>query len=66
MFLFPMAFMLVVTIVSLCQTIWANVTNAVDMWNWIRAGLGILLVILAIVLAVEGVQTIFGKKKANA
>ena len=66
MFLFPMAFMLVVTIVSLCQTIWTNVTNAVDMWNWIRAGLGILLVILAIVLAVEGVQTIFGKKKANA
>ena len=66
MFLFPMAFMLVVTIVSLCQTIWANVTNAVDMWNGIRAGLGILLVILAIVLAVEGVQTIFGKKKANA
>ena len=66
MFLFPMAFMLVVTIVSLCQTIWANVTNAVDMWNWIRAGLGTLLVILAIVLAVEGVQTIFGKKKANA
>ena len=66
MFLFPMAFMLVVTIVSLCQTIWANVTNAVDMWNWIRAGLGILLVILAVVLAIEGVQTIFGKKKANA
>ena len=66
MFLFPMAFMLVVTIVSLCQTIWTNVSNAVDMWNWIRAGLGILLVILAIVLAVEGVQTIFGKKKANA
>ena len=66
MFLFPMAFMLVVTIVSLCQTIWTNVTNAVDMWNWIRAGLGILLVILAVVLAIEGVQTIFGKKKANA
>ena len=66
MFLFPMAFMLVVTIVSLCQTIWTNVSNAVDMWNWIRAGLGTLLVILAIVLAVEGVQTIFGKKKANA
>ncbi len=58
MFLFPMAFMLVVTIVSLCQTIITNVKNAVDMWNWIRAGLGTLLVILAVVLAVEGVQTI--------
>ena len=64
MFLFPMAFMLVVTIVSLIQTIITNATNAVDMWNWIRAGLGTLLVILAIVLAVEGVQTLFGKKKA--
>lgn len=63
MFLFPMAFMLVVTIVSLIQTIIANVTNAVDMWNWIRAGLGTLLVILAIVLAVEGVKTIAGQKK---
>ena len=34
------------------------------MWCWIRAGIGTLLVILAIVLAVEGVQTITGKKKA--
>ena len=65
MFLFPMAFMLVVTLVSLVQTIITNVKNAVDMWNWVRAGLGTLLVILAIVLAIEGVQTIFGKKKAN-
>ena len=64
MFLFPMAFMLVVTIVSLIQTIITNVTNAADMWNWIRAGLGTLLVILAIVLAIEGVQTLSGKKKA--
>lgn len=63
MFLFPMAFMLVVTIVSLIQTIITNVTNAVDMWNWIRAGLGTLLVILAIVLAVEGVKTISSQSK---
>ncbi|MDO4344163.1 MAG: carbon starvation protein A [Eubacteriales bacterium] len=63
MFLFPMAFMLVVTIVSLIQTIITNVTNAVDMWNWIRAGLGTLLVILAVVLAVEGVKTITGQAK---
>ena len=70
MFLFPMAFMLVVTIVSLCQTILTNFKNATAgtgevLWCWIRAGLGTLLVILAIVLAVEGVQTIMGKKKAN-
>lgn len=65
MFLFPMAFMLVVTIVSLIQTIITNVTNAVDMWNWIRAGLGTLLVILAIVLAVEGVKTITSQAKSK-
>ena len=65
MFLFPMAFMLVVTIVSLIQTIITNVTNAVDMWNWIRAGLGTLLVILAIVLAVDGVKTITSQAKSK-
>ena len=65
MFLFPMAFMLVVTIVSLVQTIITNVTNAVDMWNWIRAGLGTLLVVLAIVLAVEGVKTITSQAKSK-
>lgn len=64
MFLFPMAFMLVVTIVSLIQTILSNVTNAADMWNWIRAAIATLLVILAMVLAFEGVQTLTGKKKA--
>lgn len=65
MFLFPMAFMLVVTIVSLVQTIITNVTNAADMWNWIRAGLGTLLVVLAIVLAVEGVKTITSQAKSK-
>ena len=70
MFLFPMAFMLIVTIVSLCQTILTNFKNATAgtgevLWCWIRAGLGTLLVILAIVLAIEGVQTIMSKKKAN-
>ena len=63
MFLFPMAFMLVVTLVSLCQTIMTNVSNATAgkgevVWCWTRAGIGSLLVILAIVLAVEGVQTL--------
>lgn len=72
MFLFPMAFMLVVTIVSLCQTIKTNFATvmagaATDaaIWYWIRAGIGVLLVILAIVLAVEGVRTIMNQKKAQ-
>lgn len=69
MFLFPMAFMLVVTIVSLCQTISTNFVAATagtgeTVWCWIRAGIGSLLVILAVVLAVEGVKTISrGAKK---
>ncbi len=63
MFLAPMAFMLVVTIVSLIQTIITNVTKAADMWNYVRAGIGALLVVLAIALSIEGVQTLFGKKK---
>ena len=70
MFLLPMAFMLVVTIVSLCQTILTNVKAATAgagevVWCWIRAGLGTMLVILAVVLAVEGVQTIAKFLKKN-
>ena len=71
MFLFPMAFMLVVTVVSLIQTITTNVKNALAPgaaeagWCWARACIGSLLVILAVVLAIEGVQTIvkYNKKK---
>ncbi len=70
MFLFPMAFMLVVTIVSLCQTIKTNFVTVIGgactdaaIWYWIRAGIGVLLVVLAIVLAVEGVRTIMNQKK---
>ena len=69
MFLFPMAFMLVVTVVSLIQTITTNVKNALAPeaaeagWCWTRAGLGSLLVILAVVLAIEGVQTILKYNK---
>lgn len=68
MFLFPMAFMLVVTIVSLCQTIITNVQNATAGaaeagWCWTRAGIGVLLVVLAVVLAIEGVQTMSKQKK---
>ena len=66
MFIFPMCFMLVVTILSLLQTISANITKAVDMWNYIRAGIGILLVVLAVILAIEGFKTISEQNKAKA
>lgn len=63
MFLLPMAFMLIVTVVSLCQTIITNVKGLAAgtgevAWCAVRAGIGSLLVVLAVVLAVEGVRTI--------
>ncbi len=70
MFYIPMIFMLVVTLFSLCQTISAKVTaitsGAVAAGDWgpyAQAILGALLFVLAIVLAVEGIITIFFKKK---
>jgi len=69
MFFIPMAFMLIVTITSLCQTIlknFGNVTAGADpMWSAIRLVISILLVALAIVIAVDSVKTLAeqGKKK---
>lgn len=67
MFIFPMCFMMVVTICSLCLTIRNQVgmimKGGADWGPYAQAGIGSLLVVLAIVLAVEGFQTIFGKKE---
>ena len=75
MFYIPMAFMLVVTLFSLFQTVSNRIGQitspdpvvqaAVDWGTYAQAILGTLLFILAIVLAWEGVQTIFFKKKAS-
>ena len=72
MFYIPMGFMLVVTLFSLFQTVTArvgmitsdnpDVLAKVDWGTYAQAILGSLLFILAIVLAVEGCMTIFGKK----
>ena len=72
MFYLPMGFMLVVTLVSLFQTVTARVgmitsdnpevLAKVDWGTYAQAILGALLFVLAIVLAVEGCMTIFGKK----
>ena len=63
----PRFFMLAVTIFSLginTKTQFAAIAAGGADWGpWVQAILGILLIILAIVLAVEGVITIFGKKK---
>ena len=70
MFYIPMNFMLVVTILSLCQTIISRFQSifagSAAFATYVQGILAVVLVVLAIVLAVEGIQTIFGGKKKNA
>ena len=73
MFLIPMAFMLCVTIASLfinTKTQIGNILKGGADWGpWAQVILGVLLIVLALVLAVEGVSTIvkdYKKAKANA
>ena len=74
MFYIPMLFMLIVTLSSLCLTIQAKaaiifgggLTEANTAATLMQFILGIILVVLAIILAVKGCKTIFGKKKAVA
>ena len=64
----PMFFMLAVTIASLIINTKTQIglisAGGADWGPYVQAIFGVLLVVLAIVLAIEGVQTIFGKKKA--
>ena len=71
MFYFPMFFMLVVTLTSLVFTIKAQVTGIIAggegvVWCYIRGIIGVLLVILAIDLVVQGVKALSAQKKAAA
>ena len=70
MFLFPMGFMIIVTIASLCLTVKNQVgmimAGGADWGPWAQSILGVLLIALAIVLVIEGVQTLKNPKKANA
>jgi carbon starvation protein len=65
MFLIPMAFMLLVTISSLVintkNQFGIIAAGGADWGPWAQAILGILLVVLALVLAVEGVETLSKK-----
>lgn len=68
MFLFPMAFMLIVTITSLCFTLKTNFTAISAggdglVWCYIRAVISALLIILAVILAVDGVKTMSAQKE---
>ena len=71
MFYFPMFFMLVVTLTSLAFTIKTQITGIIAggegvAWFYIRGIIGVLLVILAIDLVVEGVKALSAQKKQRA
>lgn len=67
MFLIPMCFMMVVTICSLALTVKNQIGMIVaggsDWGPYAQAIFGILLIVLAVVLAIEGIQTLSKKKK---
>lgn len=71
MFLLPMAFMLIVTITSLCFTLKSNIAGIMAggdgvTWCIIRVVISALLVVLAIILAIDGVKTLSNQKKSAA
>lgn len=69
MFLIPMAFMIVVTITSLALTVKNQIgmiaAGGADWGPWAQTILGILLIFLAIILVIEGVQTLSKQKAAR-
>ena len=70
MFLIPMVFMLLVTICSLIINTKTQIgliaDGGADWGPYVQAILGVLLVVLAIVLAIEGISTMSKQKKAAA
>ena len=71
MFLFPMAFMLIVTICSLAINTKTQIglisAGGADWGPYVQAIIGVLLIVLAVILAIEGIGTISkqGKKAAK-
>ena len=68
MFLFPMVFMHVVTIVSLCFTLKANIVGiaagaAGVTWCYVRAVIAVFLIVLSMVLVVSGAKTMIKQEK---
>ena len=70
MFLIPMGFMIIVTITSLALTVKNQIgmiaAGGADWGPWAQTILGILLIFLAIILVIEGVQTLSRQKAAKA
>lgn len=67
MFYVPMAFMMVVTLTSLALTVWAKIgllaAGTMDAATVLQLVIGVLLMVFAVILAVKGCKTIFGKKR---
>lgn len=67
MFLFPMGFMIIVTICSLCVTVKNQLgiisAGGADWGPYAQAILAVILIILAVVLVIEGIQTLSKQKK---
>lgn len=70
MFLIPMAFMIVVTICSLALTVKSQIgiisAGGADWGPYAQVIFGILLIVLAIVLVIEGIKTLSSQKKKAA
>ena len=71
MFYVPMVFMLIVTITSLAQTIIAKFKVIADPagadkgWMVVQAAIGALLIVLALIIAVDAFKTLAGGKKSD-
>lgn len=70
MFLFPMAFMMVVTICSLILTVKDQLgliaAGGADWGPYAQVFFAVLLIVLAVILVIEGIQTLAGKNTKNA
>ncbi|MBO5565455.1 MAG: carbon starvation protein A [Lachnospiraceae bacterium] len=67
MFFIPMCFMLVATIVSLLQTIMAQFGAAEKTtWHYVRGGIACVLVVLAVILAVQAFKTLSAQAQKKA
>ncbi len=66
MFYIPMVFMLCATLTSLVITIKNKLTGGLAAWgDWFQLIFAIAMVVLAVILVIEGFQTIFAKKAAK-
>lgn len=70
MFLFPMAFMMVVTICSLILTVKDQIglisAGGADWGPYAQVFFAVLLIVLAVILVIEGIQTLTGKNHKNS